>query len=168
MPFGPRVHTIKVTLRDVKPAVWGRIVVRSETLLPIFARVLERAMGWGGYHLHMADYAINEHYASVKHLLPREKAKLRWDYDFGDGWKHDVVVEAIDSPAERQSYPLCLNGRGACPPDGCGGPEGYDELRRVLRDRADPEHEHPVAWAPRNFKPAAFDLAESNRRLSSR
>ena len=45
IPFGPTVHVLKVTLRDVKPAVWRRIVVLSETPLPKFARMLEKAMG---------------------------------------------------------------------------------------------------------------------------
>ena len=67
-------------------------------------------MGWEGYHLHLfdvggllfgapdedADYVIDESRRTVKQVLPRVGSSLRWDYDFGDGWEHDVVVEAIE------------------------------------------------------------------------
>jgi hypothetical protein len=100
IPFGPTVHVLKVTLRDVEPQVWRRLVVRSEAPLPKLNQALERVMGWEGCHLHMfdvggilfgepdedADYVINERAATVKHVLPRVGASLRWDYDFGDGW----------------------------------------------------------------------------------
>lgn len=182
IPFGPTVHVLKVTLRDVRPAVWRRIVVSSETPLPKFARVLEMAMGWEGYHLHMfdvggilfgrigedADYLIDERSATVKHLLPRLKSKLRWNYDFGDGWDHDVAVEAIEAPKEAKNYPLCIDGKRACPPEDCGGAPGYGELLRVLADTNDDEHDHMMSWAPNGFDPAAFDLVAANRRMRTR
>lgn len=182
IPFGPTVHTLKVTLRDVKPAVWRRIAVRSETPLPKFAGVLEKAMGWGGYHLHMfdvggvlfgerdedADYVIDERAATVHHVLPALKSKLRWDYDFGDGWEHDVVVEAIDSPQDLQRYPVCLDGKRACPPDDCGGPSGYQHMLSVLADPGAPEHADTVSWMPNGFDANAFDVAAVNRRLRGR
>lgn len=181
IPFGPTVHVLTVTLRDVKPVVWRRIVVKSQTPLPKVARTLAAAMGWAGYHLHMfdvggvlfgepdedADCVIDERYATVKHVLPREKSKLRWDYDFGDGWEHDVVVEAIESPQEGKRYPLCLDGKRACPPEDCGGVTGYEELLQVLADPSVPEHQHMVSWAPNGFDPAGFDLVAANGRLRS-
>ena len=116
IPFGPTVHVLNVTLRDVKPAVWRRIVVKSETPLPKLARMLESAMGWEGYHLR---------------------------------------------------YPLCLDGKRACPPDDCGGTTGYEELLQVLADPSDPGHEHMVSRAPEGFDPEEFDLVGANRRLRS-
>jgi len=115
-------------------------VVRSETPLSKFARHLEQALGWEGYHLHMfdvggilfgepdedADYVINKRGVTVRHVLPRVGAGLRWDYDFGDGWEHDVVVEAIEEPKSKARYPICVEGAGACPPEDCGGVSGYE------------------------------------------
>lgn len=182
IPFGPTVHTLKVALRGVKPPVWRRVVVPSETTLPKLAHMLEAAMGWQGYHLHMfdaggvlfgepdedADDMIDERRVTVKHVLPRVKSKLRWDYDFGDGWEHDVVAEAIDAPTPRVRYPVCVGGKRACPPEDSGGVPGYERLIAALKDPLDPEHDDFVTWAPDGFDPAAFDVAEANQRLRSR
>lgn len=182
LPFGPTVHVLRVSLREIEPEVWRRLVVRSETRLPKLARFLEKAMGWEGYHLHMfdvggilfgepdedADYLIDERAATVKHVLPRIGSGLRWEYDFGDGWEHDVVVERIAAPEEGQTYPVCVDGDRACPPEDCGGVTGYGHLLAMLTDPAHPEHAELSAWAPPGFDPAAFDLVATNRRLRGR
>jgi hypothetical protein len=85
---------------------------------------------------------------------------MRWDYDFGDGWEHDVVVETIGPAETGVTYPRCRGGRRACPPEDCGGAWGYAELLRVLADSGDPEHAGLAAWAPPDFDPARFDLVE--------
>ena len=183
-PFGPTVHTLKVTLRDVSPDVWRRVVVRSETTLPKLARTLEAAMGWESYHLHLfdaggiqfgepdedfdSDHVIDARKVTVKHVLPEVGSALRFDYDFGDGWEHDVVVEAIEAPQEGKRYPVCLDGERGCPPEDCGGPSGYGELLAVLADANHPEHEHIAAWAPKGFDPAVFDVVAANRTLRGR
>jgi hypothetical protein len=182
MHFGPTAHVLRVSLRYVDPEVWRRIVVKSDMPVPKLAKTLEQAMGWAGYHMHMIDvggllfgipdegddYIINEKAVTVKHLLPRDQSSLRWDYDFGDGWEHDVVVEAIEPLNPKTKYPVVLDGARACPPEDVGGPGGYEELLRVLNDPNDEEHEHMASWAPEGFEPAAFDLVAANRRLRSR
>jgi hypothetical protein len=182
IPFGPTVHTQTVTLREVTPAVWRRIVVPSQTKLPTFARVLERTMGWQGYHLRAfavgdvifgepddefdTDHTIDHRKITVRQVLPRIGSSVRWDYDFGDGWEHDIVVEAIESPVEGTRYPVCLGGERACPPEDCGGPPGYEDLLRVLAGPTDDEH--MVSWVGEGFDPAAFDLAAADRRMRGR
>jgi hypothetical protein len=180
--FGPTVHVLRVSLRDVEPEVWRRLAVKSDTPLPRLALLLEKAMGWGGYHMHVFDVGgvmfgvpdedfdnvINEKAAKLHHVLPSVGTSLRWDYDFGDGWEHDVVVAAIESPADDQRYPVCLEGARACPPEDCGGPPGYEHLLAVLADPTDPEHGELSEWIPPGFDAAAFDLAAANRRLRGR
>lgn len=182
IPFGPTVHTLRVSVLNVEPEVWRRVVVSSETPLPKLNRVLERVMGWEGYHLHLFDVfgirfgvpdedmdsVINEKAATLKQVLPYVGMGLRWDYDFGDGWEHDVVVEAIESPGEGTRYPICLDGARACPPEDCGGASGYGHLVAVLADPDHDEHEELAQWAPGGFDPAAFDLVAANRRLRGR
>jgi hypothetical protein len=78
---------------------------------------------------------------------------FRYDYDFGDGWEHDVRVvgrTAADGPH-------CLDGERACPPEDCGGPHGYARLLEVLADPAHPEHAEVADWLGRPLEPEAFD-----------
>jgi Plasmid pRiA4b ORF-3-like protein len=180
--FGPSVHILRVSLRFVEPEVWRRIAVVSTTPVPEFSKLLERTMGWEGHHLHMIDaggllfgvpeeeddYIINEQAATVKHLLLRVGSALRWDYDFGDGWEHDVVVEAIEPLSPTANYPVVLEGERTCPPEDVGGPGGYEHLLRVLGDPADEEHRHLKSWAPKGFDPEAFDITAANKRLRAR
>ena len=182
MYFGPTAHVLRVSLRYVDPEVWRRIAVVSDMPLPKFASVLEQAMGWRGSHLHMfdvggvlfgtpdanTDHLINEKAAKVTHVLPRVDSSLRWDYDFGDGWEHDVVVEAIEPLNPKKKYPLVLDGARACPPEDVGGPPGYEELLHVLNNPKHKEHKHMVEWVPEGFEAAVFDVVAANRRISGR
>lgn len=183
IPFGPSVYTLTIALRDVQPAVCRQLVVKSETPLPKFAQMLERVMGWESYHLHMfevggilfgpqddefdSEHVIDERKVTVQQVLPRVGAQLRFDYDFGDGWEHVVVVDAIEAPLEGKRYPICLAGERACPPEDCGGVTGYEELLAALADPSSEEYEDYVEWAG-DFDPERFDLVGANRRLRGR
>lgn len=178
----PSVHRLKVTLRRVRPPVWRRIEVRSATSLYQLSAELEAAMSWFGGHLHAFDVAgeiyqlpteedfgwrpmKDERKATVAKVLTRVGMKMRWDYDFGDGWEHDILVEAIEPAAADVLYPRCMAGRRACPPEDCGGPWGYRNLLDALGDPAHPEHESMLEWAPPGFDPAHFDPAEATEAM---
>lgn len=177
--WGPSVHTLRVELLRVEPLVWRRFVVPSETKLPKFNRMLEAVMGWEGYHLHMFEIAdlrigtpdeddddvIDERRITVKQLLPRAGSQVRWAYDFGDNWQHDVVVEAIEEPSSDVRYPMCTAGERACPPEDCGGVGGYEDLREALADPEHCEHEWLREWAGVGFDPDAFDQVAVTKRL---
>ena len=178
------VHRLKVTLRQVKPPVWRRIELPSSIKLSELSGVLEAAMGWLGGHLHAFEadgvvYEIpdgesfgfrrprDERNARLREVLPAVKSKMRWDYDFGDGWEHDVVVEAIEQMKSDAAYPVCLAGRRACPPDDCGGPWGYGNLLAAISDPTHEEHEELTEWLPPGFDAGAFDIAEATEMMRS-
>ncbi len=178
MAASSRVHRLKVSLRAVRPPVWRRIEVRSATNLHQLSAELEAAMGWSGGHLHSFEiggeiYQLpdgedfgwrpmkDERKATVAKVLPTVGMKMRWDYDFGDGWQHDITVEAIQPAASGVAYPRCTGGRRACPPEDCGGPGGYRNLLDALGDPTHPEHETMAEWAPPDFDPAHFDPVET-------
>lgn len=175
-------HQLKVTLKTVKPPVWRRVGVSSDLSLAELGAILEGAMGWMGSHLHIFDvdgttYGIpdpdqpedelDEGDYRLGDVLPDEGAKMLWDYDFGDGWEHDIVVEKIAPPDPKVAYPVCLAGRRACPPEDCGGPHGYYHLLEALADLNHPEHEFLKMWAPPDFDPAYFDVDEATEAMRS-
>lgn len=178
------VHRLKVTLRQVKPPVWRRIEVPSNMKLSELAAVLEAAMGWLGGHLHSFEGGgvfyelpneddfgfrdtVDERKARLGGVLPAVKSKMRWSYDFGDGWEHDVVVEAIEARRGDVAYPVCLAGKRACPPEDCGGPWGYGDLLAALNDPAHEEHEALSEWTPPGFDADAFDTEETTVMMRS-
>ena len=86
-------------------------------------------------------------------------------YDFGDGWEHDILVEKILPIEKGIHYPVCIDGKRACPPEDCGGPFGYEELLEILKDPSHPEHEEKFEWLPGDFDSEKFDIKYINREL---
>ena len=90
---------------------------------------------------------------------------MHWDYDFGDGWSHNVLVEAI-LPAEPDlDYPRCITGKRACPPEDCGGPWAYMSILKALRDRNYPGREDLLEVVPSGYDPAAFSVENAQAAL---
>lgn len=171
------VHTLKVTLRGVKPPIWRRIQVRSDATLAELSVLLEAAMGWFGGHLHAFDvsgviyeppdpyedrfgHAEDEAAHRLGEVLPSVKAKMRWDYDFGDNWQHNVLVESIEAAADDANYPRCIGGRRACPPEDCGGPWGFSDLLDAIANPGHGRHDELTEWLPVDYDPSHFDADE--------
>lgn len=176
------IHTIKVSLRSMKPPVWRRLQVPSTTSLAQLHYIIQAAMGWYDCHLH--QFELNGlHYADPAHMLEETTDEARrtlsrlqvgqrfayW-YDFGDDWWHDICVESIDRADPALTYPRCVSGRRACPPEDCGGPWGFAELMDALGDDKHPQHEFYRDWMEQigedGYDPARFDLTEINEALA--
>ncbi|MDQ2791291.1 MAG: hypothetical protein DLM60_16385 [Pseudonocardiales bacterium] len=182
MPVRPSIHTLKVSLRYMKPPVWRRLQVPSQTSLAELHHIIQVAMGWHDCHLH--QFEVNGvHYADTEHLLEDTTDEARptlarmqpgeqiayW-YDFGDDWWHDIVVESVDRPDPALTYPRCVTGRRAAPPEDSGGPWGFAELMSALNDDKHPEHEMYRRWMDQigeiGYDPARFELDQINAALS--
>lgn len=185
---GQTVHRIKVTLQGSRPPIWRRLEVPSGSTLQRLHHIIQAAFGWEDYHMWafetpgnrygadrygIADSDLGIRSAASKRLnqtVPRIGDKLRYTYDFGDNWEHDIVVEAIADAEPGTAYPRCLTGRRACPPEDCGGIGGYEYLVEILADPTHEEHEERLEWlglsSAEEFDPTAFDVTEVNNALS--
>lgn len=174
------IYTLRVTLRGSRPVVWRRLEVQGTMTLPQLHVTLQALMGWLDYHLHafvadgvtygdpeLLDELAHEDYTLVRlgEVAPHPGARLAYNYDFGDDWWLDLLVEAIGPPDPVARYPRCTAGRLGTPPEDVGGLDGYTAFRRAIRDPRHPEHAELVAWAGGRFDPAAFDVARANARL---
>jgi hypothetical protein len=172
------VYRLKITLDGLRPPIWRRIEIAGDTKLPAVSRALLTCMGWEDYHLHafrcrdavygprdpdFNDGMINEARVALAQIAPNVKDRFIFDYDFGDGWEHKVVVEAIGVAS--LETPRCTAGARACPPEDCGGVPGYIELVRILGDPAHDEYAAVRRWAGPDFTPDHFDIATVNERL---
>ena len=137
-------------------------------------------MGWYDCHLHQfeigdAIYGVvdledmfdvrDERKARLCDAVPAAGAWFVYVYDFGDNWTHEIIVEEISAADPSLAAPICLAGERACPPEDVGGPGGYDELLRVLRNPRHPEFKHLRAWAGESFDPEVFDPESVNASL---
>jgi hypothetical protein len=170
---------IKMTLKNIKPPIWRRILVAPEIKLDRLHDVLQIVMGWTNSHLHqfetplgfIADpsFGLEEAESSKKtalqSVLVGPKSHIRYEYDFGDGWEHQILLEKVvelDDPV----LAVCLGGVRACPPEDCGGPWGYDNLLAILKDPKHPEYESMTEWIGSKFDPESFDIEAINKRLA--
>lgn len=172
---------LKVTLRDVEPEVWRRMLVPADLHLGKLHPVINEAMGWTNSHLHMfrlrdrkfgdtrapdaGELNIEDERKARLDALVGAGQKLTYDYDFGDGWRHEVLVEKVVDRDERLSYPLCIGGARACPPADCGGPPGYENLVAAQADAKHPEHDEVLTWVGGHLDPEGFDVNRTNTAL---
>jgi hypothetical protein len=180
---------IKVTLKWSKPPIWRRILVPGNLSLEGLHFVIQTAMGWTNSHLHdfvtgpqpgatiygMLDpedtwstrNILDERRYKVTDLLERDQARALYEYDFGDGWLHELLREKTLPPDPGFRYPVCLAGRGDCPPEDCGGIYGYYRLLEILADPKHEEYRDMREWAGVWLQHGRFDRRETNEILRS-
>ena len=171
---------LKITLEDVRPPVWRRVLVPQTYSLPRLHRVFQAVLGWENSHLHafrvgetvygepeadLDDWMQNETRVRLAQIAPDVKSKFLYEYDFGDGWGHTVVVEKILPAEPGQTAARCLAGKRACPPEDCGGPWGYANFLEAIANPNHKEHALMRDWIGGEFDPAAFDLDAVNAEL---
>lgn len=176
MVSGQSVLQLRITLEDVRPVIWRRLLVPGGVRLNRLHDMFQAAMGWTDSHLHQFriegarygmhadDYPedeLDETEATVIGVLG-EVRRFFYDYDFGDDWNHEVVVEEVMWAPWALKHAVCLDGQRACPPEDVGGPPGYGEFLGVLADPDHEEYEHYVGWSGGGFDPEEFSVAATN------
>ncbi len=182
---GELLCQFKINLRDTEPPVWRRLQVPSSYSLWDLHVAIQDAMGWTDSHLHMFRIRAQQKRKEVMigipdqefddiEILPgwmtpmdrflwRPGASAVYEYDFGDSWYHDLLLEGVLISEAGLGYPQCLAGENACPPEDCGGISGYYDLLKIVQDSSHEEHEVSVLWlksmVPDNFPfdPTKFD-----------
>lgn len=177
-------YQIKISLRSMKPKIWRRILIPSDMKLSDFHKVIQTTMGWTNSHLHQFikdntyyllrmkddefwDDIDNVDYRKMKvsDLLAFEKEKIIYEYDFGDSWYHDIVLEKILPFNKEQPLPLCIKGKMNCPPEDCGGVWGYMQMLEILSQPDHQEYKSYLGWLGDKFDPEYFDQDEINAML---
>jgi len=171
-------YQLKAILRYTKPSMWRRLEVRGNTTLGELHSIIQIAMGWTDSHLHHfvvknkfygptdpdseLDYE-SEDKIHLNEVLRKPKERMIYEYDFGDGWQHEVVVEKLlPIVSGHKRYPMATGGRRACPPEDCGGIPGYYHMLEVIKDPNHPEHDELLEWYG-GYEPEKFDIHEVNR-----
>jgi hypothetical protein len=185
------IYQFKITLKRSKPPIWRRILVPEDYTFWNLHVAIQQAMGWssaeGNYHLHQfeiinpetsqkdligvedkfsgyGDELINEKKVKIAKYYSLSNKKANYEYDFGDGWEHEVLLENILPAVANTQYPKCIAGKRACPPEDCGGVGGYEDLLEIIANPTHEEHKERMEWLEgmgyahnNQFKPEEFD-----------
>jgi hypothetical protein len=179
LPAG--IYQLKITLEGSKPPIWRRVQVPATVKLTRLHDVIQVAMGWTDSHLHQFfagdvcyriphpdDFQLpgeetgDERKCALCEIAPVEKARFLYEYDFGDGWEHDVLVEKILPPGQEAAGAVCLAGKNACPPDDSGGIGGYYNMLEILKTPRHPDYEMYRDWLDKDFDPSRFEVEKIN------
>lgn len=188
-----KVYQIKISIKDIEPEIWRRIIIPSNITFYKFHKIIQTAFGWQDYHLFKfdfkdtvadipdPDYTPGELYGENIKVLNAKRVKIddlllerkncAYTYDFGDNWEHEVVLENDFEAEEGIKYPLCIEGERHRPPEDVGGTGGYESFIEIINDKNNPEQEEYLIWAEkdtngRKFDPEYFYLREVNRALA--
>ena len=181
---GGYAYQLKITLRRSKPPIWRHVVVPVDLPLAALHDVIQIAMGWEDCHLHHFiidgerfieasasgnplgddDDDLDEAEFALYDVISGPKARFRYEYDFGDSWEHEILVEKILSPIEQPEGIVCLAGKNRCPLEDSGGLWGYYEKLRAVSDPNHPEHGRMKEWMG-EIDPREFDRDDVNARL---
>ncbi|PMR63099.1 hypothetical protein C1A38_00500 [Verrucosispora sp. ts21] len=168
------IYRIKVGLRGARPPIWRRLDVPGDVTLARLHTLIQVAFDWDDSHLHVFETPYGsfgrpdaelahraESRVTLEQVATAVNDKLHYTYDFGDSWEHDILVEQILDRDPAVTYPRCVGGRRAAPPEDCGGVWGYAELVDILADPTHPEHQDRRDWLGLTestpFDPAHFD-----------
>ena len=188
-----QAYRVRVELEDARPPVWREVLVDPNLPLDGLHEVIQRLFAWEDDHLHEftavgpgrrttrflppdvedwalpGDRAADESATRLSQLIGPRRGRLRYRYDFGDGWDHRITVVGSE-PADGTTLPQCVAGDGLAPHEDSGGVGAWMDEVQAARDPRHPEHHGVRAWLGlsdgETLDPGAFDLAEVEARLS--
>ncbi len=175
------VYQFKISLVGIEPPIWRRILVPSNYSFWDLHVAIQDAMGWLDYHFHvfqivnpatnkLEEIGIPDEDGELD-ILPgwefwiadyfsSESVRAEYEYDLGDGWGHEVILEEILVQDSASDDPKCIAGERACPPEDCGGIGGYQDFLDAIFDPDPQTRQEMLTWAGGSFDPDQFDPKE--------
>ena len=185
-----KTYILYASIEQCPVKVFRRIKVPSNLWLGNLGKILITAFGWAGYHLSQftkggmfytsrgnidasfdfgyGGRAIDEMTVTVEDVLPQKGSTISFEYDFGDGWIHNVRVSSVSDEPFRGEDICVTSGKGACPPEDVGGVWGYAQMLDILSGKVDDPEEKASyeEWLGlqegESYDPEDFDLAIAN------
>ena len=165
---------LRITMAAITPPIWRLICVPDQFTLHQLHRVLQIIFSRLDYHLYEFQVESRRFEAPGPESEVEDATAVKlcdfslsvgslftYLYDFGDGWEHDIVVEAVlPMPSEHGPdwSPRLLDGERAAPPEDSGGPPGFMDVLEALNDPSHPRHEEIRSWAGSTYDPGTFDV----------
>ena len=177
---------LKITLDETEPPIWRRVLVDKQTTFFELHHIIQIAMGWENCHLYEfnfnnyrigdpdeefvdfgfgRDKLLDASDVTLGSLITDTKEKFSYEYDFGDGWRHNIAVEKFLFRNNMISCPTCIDGQLNCPPEDCGGVLEFYDLLDIIANKQNPERKDMLVWLGGSYDPEYFDKDEVNKEL---
>jgi hypothetical protein len=178
---------LKITLKNSSPPIWRRVLVYKQMNFHDLHYIIQKVMGWENDHLwefkfknqrigiiddepedfgfFEEDEIADAEELQLDEIISRPKEKFDYEYDFGDSWHHEILVEKFLPYDKKTKYPICIKGKLNCPPEDCGGLWGYYNLLEAIEDKNHPEHKDMLEWLGGEYNKDYFNLEETNNKL---
>jgi hypothetical protein len=170
------LYQVGVKLSNIEPPIWRTLELAGASTLEDLHFAIQVAMGWQNCHLHqfiigrvaygmagVEDMQLEDEREFHLEDVAKEGAAFKYEYDFGDGWEHEITIEKVTA-VKKAPVPRCIAGARACPPEDSGGPHGYELVLAALANPAKPAHRERAEWAG-DFAPERFSLPKGGHLL---
>jgi hypothetical protein len=180
--------TLKITLKEAEPKIERTVLVSSESSLYLLHHIIQEAMGWNNCHLYhftveklsigdlrlllmdgydeMGMNPVDDKNYMLEDIFRQVGQKIDYLYDYGDDWEHEIELMAIENDPQCLVLPLLVNGKNACPPEDCGGTEGYREIKEILKNVRHKEYAATLGYVGAKFDPEKFDKKAAIKRIA--
>ncbi|WP_245517709.1 plasmid pRiA4b ORF-3 family protein [Methylorubrum sp. Q1] len=172
-----QIARLRITLEGIEPAIWRQVEVPLNATLKALHDVIQAAFGWEGYHLHLFEVGEERYGAPdpewdglrplrsekaiyLATLIERGIERFGYTYDFGDDWRHEIAIEALEAADPAKEYPRFLSGARRAPPEDVGGVPGYEEFVRAMTHPRHREHKAMLTWHGGPYDPEDIGEAE--------
>lgn len=180
------VIQLTISIQKSAPLIYRTVLVKKETTFFELHHIIQIVMGWQNYHLfefnldgfriglieetekgngYGSDQVLDATTTIMTDILSLDKDIFQYNYDFGDCWLHDIAVEQLLKKENKAFYPVCIDGRLNCPPEDCGGIQGFYHTLDVIRDKNHPEYKDTRQWVGKKYNPDLFEKEKINRKL---
>ena len=165
------IFQLKISLKHIQPPIWRRVLVPGNVSLEYLHLVIQTVMPWLDYHLHhfqkgeifygvpqIDDFLeyVDSSDTELSDVFANTGDKIIYEYDFGDSWNHEILLEQVLEANPEILYPICVAGERACPPEDCGGPHGFAMMLESLANPEHEEHESYIVWTDGGFDPESL------------
>ena len=179
-----QIARLRITLDDIEPVIWRRVELPLSNNFKTLHLAIQAVMLFENYHLFRFDvgeasYGIrfdndymdpptrNAGNRRLAKLVERGITDFTYTYDFGDDWRHSVVIEEVLPADPTADYPRFVDGQRRAPPEDVGGPPGFEAFLDAMAKPRHPEHKSVLQWYGRIFDPTDISPGEVRARMAT-
>ncbi|HUJ42663.1 MAG TPA: plasmid pRiA4b ORF-3 family protein [Opitutaceae bacterium] len=179
-PPRAKVLVLRLTVAAIQPRIWRRLLVRETMWLSRLHEAVQVLFGWYDYQTHLfflgdkrygnpmeqgSVVIEDDRDVTLADVRLAEQGRGAYDYLFADGWHVDIRLEKTAAAEKGATYPRCVAGERAGPPEDCGGIEAYKDLLYCLKHPETDLGREWREWLGPAYDPEKCDLTAINKAL---